>query len=112
MRHGGARHGGGGARAWHGEPIDTEVIMPSDHESTPGAAPDVEGALVVKRLAVNPAAGTVSIRSDNPAYPGWPNADPAALDAIRASSMASGPEAARCRSLSACISVSFTDVPR
>lgn len=42
----------------------------------------IEGALVVKRLAVNPAARTVSIRSDNPAYPGWPDCDPAAVDIV------------------------------
>src|SRR5690349_17675959 len=42
----------------------------------------IEGALVVKRLAVNPAARTVSVRSDNPAYPGWPDCDPAAVDIV------------------------------
>ena len=42
----------------------------------------IEGALVVKRLAVNPAARTVSIRSDNSAYPGWPDCDPAAVDIV------------------------------
>ena len=36
----------------------------------------IDGALVVKRVAVNPAARTLSIRSDNPAYPGWPDCDP------------------------------------
>jgi hypothetical protein len=35
----------------------------------------VEEALVVKRCAVNPAARTVSIRSDNPAYPAWPDCE-------------------------------------
>lgn len=39
----------------------------------------IEGTLVVKRLALNPATRTVSVRSDNPAYPGWPDC---ALDAI------------------------------
>ena len=33
----------------------------------------MDEALLVKRLAVNPAARTVSIRSDNAAYPGWPD---------------------------------------
>ena len=42
----------------------------------------IDGALVVKRLAVSPAARTVSIRSDNPAYPGWPDCDPAAVDIV------------------------------
>jgi phage repressor protein C with HTH and peptisase S24 domain len=31
----------------------------------------VEDALLVKRLARNPATGRISIRSDNPAYPAW-----------------------------------------
>ncbi len=42
----------------------------------------IEGALVVKRLAFNPAARTLSIRSDNPAWPGWPDCDPAAVDVV------------------------------
>jgi hypothetical protein len=42
----------------------------------------IEGALVVKRLAVNPAARTLSIRSDNPAWPGWPDCDPAAVEVV------------------------------
>ena len=42
----------------------------------------IEGALVVKRLALNPAARTLSIRSDNPSYPGWPDCDPAAVDIV------------------------------
>ncbi len=42
----------------------------------------IEGALVVKRLAPNPAARTLSIRSDNPAYPGWPDCDPAAVEVV------------------------------
>lgn len=39
----------------------------------------MDDALIVKRLAVNPAARTVSISSDNRAYPGWPDC---ALDAV------------------------------
>jgi len=31
---------------------------------------------------VSPAARSVSIRSDNPAYPGWPDCDPAAVDIV------------------------------
>jgi hypothetical protein len=42
----------------------------------------IDGALVVKRVAVSPAARTLSIRSDNPAYPGWPDCDPAAIDIV------------------------------
>lgn len=42
----------------------------------------IEGALAVKRVALNPAARTVSVRSDNPNYPGWPDCDPDALDLI------------------------------
>lgn len=42
----------------------------------------IEGALVVKRVAVNPAGGRLSVRSDNPAYPSWPDCDPAAVDLV------------------------------
>jgi hypothetical protein len=42
----------------------------------------IEGALVVKRLALNPAARTLSVRSDNPAYPGWPDCEPAAVEIV------------------------------
>ena len=42
----------------------------------------IDDALVVKRLALNPAARTLSVRSDNPAYPGWPDCDPAAVDIV------------------------------
>jgi hypothetical protein len=42
----------------------------------------IDDALVVKRLAVNPAARTLSVRSDNPAYPGWPDCDPGAVDIV------------------------------
>lgn len=42
----------------------------------------IDDALVVKRLALNPAARTLSIRSDNPAYPGWPDCDPATVDIV------------------------------
>jgi phage repressor protein C with HTH and peptisase S24 domain len=38
--------------------------------------------LVVKRLALNPAARTLTISSDNPAYPGWPDCDPAAVEIV------------------------------
>jgi phage repressor protein C with HTH and peptisase S24 domain len=42
----------------------------------------VEEVLVVKRVAPSPAARRVSIRSDNPAYPAWPDCDPAAIDVV------------------------------
>jgi len=42
----------------------------------------IDDALVVKRLGVNPAGRTLSVRSDNPAYPGWPDCDPAAVDIV------------------------------
>ena len=42
----------------------------------------IDEALVVKRLALNPSSRTVSVRSDNPAYPGWPDCDQAAVDVV------------------------------
>ena len=42
----------------------------------------MDDALVVKRLAVNPAGRTLMIRSDNPAYPSWPDCDPAAVEIV------------------------------
>ena len=33
----------------------------------------IEDALLVKRLALNPVGGRVTIQSDNPAYPDWPD---------------------------------------
>jgi hypothetical protein len=33
----------------------------------------VEDALVVKRIALNPAGGRLAVQSDNPAYPDWPD---------------------------------------
>lgn len=38
----------------------------------------IESGLVVKRVGLAPG-GRVSVRSDNDAYPGWPDADPADL---------------------------------
>lgn len=35
----------------------------------------IDGVLNVKRLAINPASRGVTIRSDNPAYPDWPDCD-------------------------------------
>lgn len=42
----------------------------------------LEDALMVKRLALNPAARRLSIKSDNDAYPSWPDCDPAGIDVI------------------------------
>lgn len=42
----------------------------------------IDDALIVKRLALNPVVRAVSIRSDNPDYPGWPDCDPAAIDVV------------------------------
>lgn len=41
-----------------------------------------DDALMVKRLAINPASRMVTIKSDNPAYQDWPNCDPATLTII------------------------------
>lgn len=41
----------------------------------------VEEALVVKRLAVGPG-GRLSVRSDNQAYPGWPEVEAGSVDVI------------------------------
>ena len=42
----------------------------------------IEDALVVKRLALNPAGSRLSIRSDNDAYPGWPDCALSAIDVV------------------------------
>ena len=42
----------------------------------------VDDALIVKRLSVNPAARSVSIRSDNEAYPGWPDCPLGSIDVV------------------------------
>ena len=41
----------------------------------------IDDALVVKRVARSPA-GQVSVRSDNQAYPSWPDCDPASIDVV------------------------------
>ena len=38
-----------------------------------------EDVLVVKRVALHPVGRTITLQSDNPAYPDWPNCD---LDSI------------------------------
>ena len=42
----------------------------------------IDEALVVKRLAINPVSRRVTIQSDNPAYPDWPDLDLAAIHCI------------------------------
>lgn len=42
----------------------------------------VDDALWVKRVAMNPAGRRFTIRSDNPAYPAWPDCDPADVAVI------------------------------
>ena len=42
----------------------------------------LEGALMVKRLALNPAARRVTVQSDNSAYPSWSDCDPARIDLV------------------------------
>ncbi len=42
----------------------------------------VDDALIVKRLAPNPANQRCTIKSDNVAYPDWPDCDPAAISII------------------------------
>jgi len=42
----------------------------------------LEGALMVKRLAFNPVNRSVTIRSDNEAYPSWSDCDPAAVELV------------------------------
>jgi len=42
----------------------------------------IEDALVVKRVAPHPAGRALSIRSDNPAYPSWPDCDPASVEIV------------------------------
>jgi hypothetical protein len=41
-----------------------------------------DGALLVKRLSINPASRRLTIRSDNEAYPSWDDCDPAGLEVI------------------------------
>jgi hypothetical protein len=39
----------------------------------------IDDALVVKRVARNPTGATISVRSDNEAYPSWPDCDAASV---------------------------------
>jgi hypothetical protein len=42
----------------------------------------IDDVLNVKRLAVNPASGAVTVQSDNPAYPTWPDCDLSRIDVV------------------------------
>jgi phage repressor protein C with HTH and peptisase S24 domain len=42
----------------------------------------LDDALIVKRLALNPASRKLSIKSDNQAYPSWPDCDLKSIDII------------------------------
>ena len=42
----------------------------------------IDDALVVKRIALHPIGGRVTVQSDNPAYPDWPDCDLAGLNCI------------------------------
>lgn len=42
----------------------------------------IDDALNVKRLAINPAGRSVTVRSDNAAYPSWPDVPAARIDVI------------------------------
>jgi hypothetical protein len=42
----------------------------------------IDGALVVKRIALHPIGGRVTIHSDNPAHPDWPDCSLADLDCV------------------------------
>ena len=41
-----------------------------------------EDSVIVKRVAVNPLPRHATIKSDNPAYPEWPDCDLATLDIV------------------------------
>jgi phage repressor protein C with HTH and peptisase S24 domain len=42
----------------------------------------IDDALVVKRVARNPGGRGISVLSDNPHFPSWPECDPAAVDVV------------------------------
>jgi phage repressor protein C with HTH and peptisase S24 domain len=42
----------------------------------------VDESLIVKRLAINPAQRSFTVRSDNPAYPDWNDIDPNGIDIV------------------------------
>jgi hypothetical protein len=88
--------GGGGPERLSVIRVDGDSMFPTlsdgdeilvDREDGPGRMRDgiyvlrVEGTLVVKRVAVGPG-GRLSVRSDNEAYPGWPDLEPGAVDLV------------------------------
>jgi phage repressor protein C with HTH and peptisase S24 domain len=42
----------------------------------------IDDVLLVKRIAIHPAGRTITIHSDNPNYPPWPDCDPASIGVI------------------------------
>ena len=42
----------------------------------------VDDSLIVKRLAINPAQRSFTVRSDNSTYPDWPDVDPSDIDIV------------------------------
>jgi len=42
----------------------------------------IDGVLNVKRLAINPASRSITVRSDNAAYPDWPDCDLSQVDIV------------------------------
>ena len=42
----------------------------------------IDDALVVKRIALNRLARRVTVQSDNPAYPDWPDCDPSGINPV------------------------------
>ena len=42
----------------------------------------IDDALVVKRLALNPVSRSITVQSDNPAYPDWPDCGPDEINCI------------------------------
>lgn len=88
--------GGGGPGRLSVIRVDGDSMIPTlndgdeilvDREDSSGRLRDgiyvlrVEESLVVKRLAVGPG-GRLSVRSDNDAYPGWPDLEPGAVDVV------------------------------
>ncbi len=66
----------------HGDPILVDTADAGDRLRDGIYVMRVDGALLVKRLAINPATRRLTIRSDNDAYPDWPDCDPAQIEII------------------------------
>jgi phage repressor protein C with HTH and peptisase S24 domain len=67
--------------------VDGDEILVENLESSERVRDGIyvlrqEDALLVKRLAMGPSTRSVRIRSDNPAYPEWPECDLASLQII------------------------------